>query len=117
MPIDAEASRSPAAKGLPSPVSADEAQTNGSEKLNGHGTPSRKAKKTINYLESDSEGTDDDIFKPAPRNRKVNGKPPPNKRRKVSESADEDVYNQDEEQDVDDDGMFQSFYTESGDLT
>ena len=42
--------------------------------------------KKINYVESDSEGTDnEDVFKPSK---------PPIKRRKVSESADEDVYEQ-----------------------
>ena len=98
----AKASHSAANKGLPSPVSADEgvqSQSNGAAK--GPLTPSRKAKKTVNYLESDSEGDDDDdIFKPVPKSRGlVNGKAkkaeqkePPRKRRKVSESADEDVY-------------------------
>lgn len=99
----AKASHSSANKGLPSPVSADEdvqSHSNGAAK--GQLTPSRKAKKTVNYLESDSEGDDDDdVFKPVPKSRGlVNGKAkkaeqqkePPRKRRKVSESADEDVY-------------------------
>lgn len=45
----------------------------------------------ISYAESDSEGAqsiDDDVFKPVCRNRSSR----PSKRRKVSESADEDVY-------------------------
>ncbi|KAJ9652495.1 DNA mismatch repair protein msh6 [Neophaeococcomyces mojaviensis] len=65
---------------------------------NGSGTPSRRAKsKRINYVESGSEGTDnDEIFKSRPAARK-----PPVKRRKLSESADEDVYEQ--ENDVEDD--------------
>ncbi|KAK5365828.1 DNA mismatch repair protein msh6 [Exophiala xenobiotica] len=90
----------PPTKGLPSPVSADEGQTNGLDELNARGTPSRRAKKkTINYLESDSEGTDgDDVFKPKPVSRAR-----PTKRRRLSDSADEDVYEQDngEEQDED----------------
>ena len=101
-------SSSAAAKGLPSPVSADEAKvqgkSNGVDVPKGQLTPSRKAKKAVNYLESDSEGDDDDIFKPVPKRRGLmNGKAkkeeekkgPPRKRRKVSESADEDVYEHD----------------------
>ncbi|KAK5253511.1 DNA mismatch repair protein msh6, partial [Exophiala xenobiotica] len=88
----------PPTKGLPSPVSADEGQTNGLDELNARGTPSRRAKKkTISYLESDSEGTDgDDVFKPKPVSRAR-----PTKRRRLSDSAEEDVYEQDngEEQD------------------
>ncbi|KAJ9640182.1 DNA mismatch repair protein msh6 [Knufia peltigerae] len=83
----------PPAKGLPSPVSADERQTNGVGDSSARGTPSRRAKKIINYIESDSEGTDgDDVFKPkaAVRSRPV-------KRRRLSDSADEDVYQQENE--------------------
>ena len=48
-----------------------------------------KAKK-INYVDSDSEGTDnDEIFKS-----KQTREQPPVKRRRISESADEDVYEQ-----------------------
>lgn len=96
-----KASHTSAARGLPSPVSADEAvqsQTNGAAK--GPLTPSRKAKKMVNYVESDSEGDEDDVFKPVPKRRglmngnakKAEKMEPPRKRRKVSESADEDVY-------------------------
>ena len=56
--------------------------------------------KAVNYAESaseDAEDDDDDIFKPVPRNRNVR----PIKRRKVSESADEDTY---EHEDVVDEG-------------
>ena len=54
--------------------------------------------KKISYADSDSEGTsDDDVFKPAPR-----GRSRPVKRRKISESADEDVYEQENEIDEDD---------------
>jgi hypothetical protein len=44
----------------------------------------------MSYAESDSEGLDDDhhIFKPAPKTKNTR----PTKRRKVSESADEDTY-------------------------
>jgi len=45
----------------------------------------------LSYAESDSEGAesiDDDVFKPASKNRPAR----PSKRRKVSESADEEVY-------------------------
>ena len=55
----------------------------------------------MSYAESDSEGEDEDedVFKPAPKAKK----PRPIKRRKVSESADEDTY---EAEDVADDGMY-----------
>ena len=90
----------PSAHGLPSPVSADEGQTNGVEDVTDRGTPSRRAKqRKINYVDSDSEGTDgDDVFKPQPKNK---GKSRPVKRRKISESADEDIFEQ--ESNVDDD--------------
>lgn len=45
----------------------------------------------LSYAESDSEGAesvDDDVFKPVPRKRPAR----PSKKRKVSESADEAVY-------------------------
>ncbi len=51
-------------------------------------------KKKLNYAESDSEGADsidDDVFKPVAKSRPAR----PSKRRKVSESADEDVYEDD----------------------
>lgn len=56
-------------------------------------------KKVISYVESDSEGTDDDVFKPQP-----NARSRPNKRRRVSESADEDIYDQENEPEQDVDG-------------
>ena len=107
---------SPAARGLPSPVSADEGQTNGLDELNARGTPSRKVlshdtstgavtnleqakKKTVNYVESDTEGTDDDVFKPKPVARAR-----PTKRRRLSDSADEDVYQQENAVEQEDDG-------------
>ncbi|KAK5952604.1 DNA mismatch repair protein msh6 [Knufia fluminis] len=87
--------------GLPSPASADKRQTQNIEPTDGASTPSRRAKnKKINYVDSDSEGTDnDEIFKSKPARRK-----PPVKRRRISESADEDVYEQenDVEEDIDD---------------
>ena len=48
----------------------------------------------MSYVESDSEGLDDDddIFKAAPKAKNVR----PAKRRKVSESAEEDTYEVDE---------------------
>ena len=48
----------------------------------------------MSYAESDSEGldNDDDIFKPAPKAKNTR----PAKRRKVSESAEEDTYEVDE---------------------
>lgn len=106
-PVTVQASCSAAAKvGLPSPVSADEAQVNGAEDDEqpafGQNTPSRKAKKKINYVESDD--SDDDVFKPKPRARVRDEKRRPSKRRKVSESADEDEYEQDEDVADDDDG-------------
>ncbi|KAK5024112.1 DNA mismatch repair protein msh6 [Exophiala sideris] len=92
---------SPPARGLPSPVSADEGQTNGLDELNARGTPSRRAKhKTISYVESDSEGTDDDVFKPKPVARAR-----PTKRRRLSHGADEDVYQQENEVEQEDDDM------------
>lgn len=100
--VQVQASCSSSAKGLPSPVSADGSQTNGVEEHNGQSTPSRKAKKTINYLESDSNDSDDDV-KPRPKIRGRPQKPPPAKRRRVSESEDEDVYTQADE--PDDDGI------------
>lgn len=70
---------------------------------NGSATPTRRAKnKKINYVESDSEGSSgDDVFKSTSRS---NARKPPVKRRRLSESADEDVYENDEnvEDDVDD---------------
>ena len=54
--------------------------------------------KVVKYAESDSEGTDDDAFlKKTP----TKSKKRPAKRRKVSESGDEDVYEQDEKDSVD----------------
>ncbi|RMZ77096.1 hypothetical protein DV737_g4557, partial [Chaetothyriales sp. CBS 132003] len=100
----------PAANGLPSPVSADEGQTNGVGDIVavaiGEGTPSRKAKqKKVNYQDSDSEGTDgDDIFKPQPK-RAIRGRP--SKRRRLSDSDDEDAYEQGN--DVDEDGDMDDF--------
>ena len=49
----------------------------------------------MSYVEFDSEGLDDDddIFKPAPKAKKTAR---PAKRRKVSESAEEDAYEVDE---------------------
>ncbi|KAK5076960.1 DNA mismatch repair protein msh6 [Lithohypha guttulata] len=84
--------------GLISPASADRDQTKPVEVVNGTGTPSRRVKsKKINYVESDSEGTDnDEIFKSRTARRQ-----PPAKRRKMSESADEDIY--DQENDIDED--------------
>ena len=55
-------------------------------------------KKTIRYIESDSEGTDnDDVFKPTParRARAV-------KKRKISDDEDEDIYEQENQVDQDD---------------
>jgi len=48
----------------------------------------------MSYAESDSEGldNDDDIFKPTPKAKTAR----PAKRRKVSESAEEDTYELDE---------------------
>ncbi|KIW98700.1 uncharacterized protein Z519_00361 [Cladophialophora bantiana CBS 173.52] len=90
----------PPSKSLPSPVSADDEQTNGREEPTCRGTPSRRAKtKKINYLESDSEGTDgDDVFKPTPGRRSR-----PTKRRRISDSADEDVYEQEMAEEPEDD--------------
>ena len=90
---DTAKASAPSAHGLPSPVSADEGQTNGVEDVTDRGTPSRRAKqKKINYIDSDSEGTDgDDVFKPKPKSKERNR---PVKRRKLSESADEDIYEQ-----------------------
>lgn len=53
-----------------------------------------KAKtKIINYAESDSEGTDgDDVFQP----KAITSRARASKRRKVSESADEDTYEHDD---------------------
>lgn len=99
MTVQARCSAS-AKVGLPSPVSADEAQSNGIEEKEelvfGQNTPSRKAKKKISYLESDGSD-EDDVFKPRPRARVRSENKQPVKRRKVSESADEDVYEQEEE--------------------
>jgi DNA mismatch repair protein MSH6 len=46
--------------------------------------------KKMSYAESESEGVDDDddIFKPAPKTKNTR----PTKRRKMSESTDEDTY-------------------------
>jgi DNA mismatch repair protein MSH6 len=110
-------------RGLPSPVSSANGDSVGqtvsdAEELTAFGTPSRKvscvtlpfgfqlltlcqaAKKMLSYAESESEGADsvdDDVFKPAPKKKAAR----PSKRRKVSESADEDVY-EDENNGVDD---------------
>lgn len=66
--------------------------------------PLQAKNKKINYVESDSEGTDnEDIFKTSK---------PPIKRRKVSESADEDVYEQEQEND---DGTLTSYYLHNPD--
>lgn len=59
----------------------------------------------LSYAESDSEGAesvDDDVFKPMPKQRPAR----PTKRRKVSESADEDVYEDENLVGAVDDGMF-----------
>lgn len=95
---------------LPSPVSTDQSQAPSVEATNGAVTPSRRVRcpttgrgrctdnlqaktKKINYVESDSEGTDSsEVFKS-----KANRRQPPTKRRKVSESADEDIYEQENE--------------------
>lgn len=111
--------RSPQPIGLPSPLSS----ANSQEQINGDagtmtttGTPSRKVwtvdqmgstpltkaqakNKIIKYAESDSEGTDDDA---ALRKTPTKNKKRPVKRRRVSESADEDVYEQDDKESVDD---------------
>ncbi|KIW72164.1 hypothetical protein, variant [Phialophora macrospora] len=75
-------------------------KTNGTEELTSRGTPSRRVKtKKINYIESDSEGTDgDDVFKPkaAPKSR-------PTKRRRLFDSDSEDVYEQENEVEQEDD--------------
>ena len=58
----------------------------------------------LSYAESDSEGAesmDDDVFKPRSKNRPSR----PTKRRKVSESADEDVYKEDNAKNGIDEGM------------
>ncbi|RMZ80586.1 hypothetical protein DV738_g2712, partial [Chaetothyriales sp. CBS 135597] len=96
-----------AGKGLPSPVSADERQRSGRVDAAAarQGTPSRRAKqKQANYQDSDSEGTDgDDIFKPQPR-KAIRGRS--TKRRRISDSEDDDAYEQgndvDEDADMDD---------------
>jgi hypothetical protein len=57
----------------------------------------------LSYAESDSEGTqsvDDDVFKPVSKGRPAR----PVKRRKVSESADEDVYEDENANNEFDDG-------------
>ena len=62
--------------------------------------------KVIKYAESDSEGTDDDaILRKTPTKNKKR----PVKRRKVSESADEDVYEQDDKESVDVDEEMDDF--------
>ena len=118
---DAAKASQHANKGLPSPVSADGSQSNTKEEVTANGTPSRKVslsptlpssltclqakQKKISYADSDSEGTSgDDVFKPAAR-----GRARPVKRRKLSESADEDVYEQENEPE-DDDGMKENIY-------
>jgi hypothetical protein len=55
----------------------------------------------MSYAESDNEGVDDDddVFKLAPKAKNLR----PTKRRKVSESADEDTY---EAEDVAEDGRY-----------
>lgn len=58
----------------------------------------------LSYAESDSEGAesvDDDVFKPRSKTKPSR----PSKRRKVSESADEDLYNDENAKDGIDDGM------------
>jgi DNA mismatch repair protein MSH6 len=100
----------PLSKGLPSPVSADGEQTNGKADLTSRGTPSRRVSqsstlnrsrlrlvqaktKKINYIESDSEGTDgDDVFKI-----KAGKKSRPAKRRRLFGSDSEDLYEQENE--------------------
>ncbi|RVX68476.1 hypothetical protein B0A52_07899 [Exophiala mesophila] len=99
---DAKPSSPSPPKGLPSPVSADGRQANGGEELTARGTPSRRARnKVVRYIESDSEGTDnDDVFKPAPASRAR-----PSKRRKVSESDNEDAYQQHDIEELDEEDM------------
>jgi hypothetical protein len=61
----------------------------------------------ISYAESDSEGAEsvgDDVFRPASKKRGAR----PSKKRKVSESADEDVYDDDNANDGIDDGRLSS---------
>jgi len=63
-------------------------------------------KKAMNYVDSDSEGTDGDVFKPIPALKKSR----PNKRRKVSESAEKDTYEENENAGAEfDDGRGNSF--------
>ncbi|RMD44286.1 hypothetical protein DV735_g888, partial [Chaetothyriales sp. CBS 134920] len=96
-----------AGNGLPSPASGDGGQTGGvvDAAAARQGTPSRRTKqKHTSYQESDSEGTDgDDIFEPQPR-KAIRGRP--SKRRRISDSDDEDAYEQgngvDEDDDMDD---------------
>lgn len=65
-------------------------------------------KKIISYIESDSEGTDnDDVFKPTPANR---GRAV--KRRKLSDEEDEDVYEQENVVDLDE-GKFSLYLLRS----
>ncbi|KAJ9247699.1 hypothetical protein DTO207G8_7929 [Paecilomyces variotii] len=70
------------------PEPEDETGQN-SEQLNGSTTPSRRAKKAVKYVESDSEGEDDDeaIFRPT-RKAGVSGKTA--KRRKTSPESEGD---------------------------
>ncbi|KAJ9605187.1 DNA mismatch repair protein msh6 [Cladophialophora chaetospira] len=96
--IDTKKASLPASRSLPSPVSADGEQAVG--ELTSRGTPSRRVKtKKINYIESDSEGTDgDDVFKP-----EAAVKSRPTKRRRLFDSDAEDVYEQENDVEQDDD--------------
>ena len=61
--------------------------------------------KKVNYIESDSEGTDgDDVFKP-----KAAPKPRPSKRRRLVGSDTEDVYEQENEVEQED-GMYYTHF-------
>ncbi|KAL4804292.1 muts domain V-domain-containing protein [Aspergillus unguis] len=73
----------------------DKKQMSPENSKTGTGSPSRRSAKKVNYVESDSEGVDDDdeIFRPSRKNSR------PSKRRKVSPESDDDF-----EQDAQDAG-------------
>ncbi|MCJ1288253.1 DNA mismatch repair protein msh6 [Xylographa opegraphella] len=82
--------------GLPSPVTPA-SESNGLEDVAPHTSftsPSRKAKKVVNYVESNDENEDDEeeAFVPAPRVNKTRGRAL--KRRKTRDISDEEDYSQ-----------------------
>lgn len=93
--LTVKGSPSSAAAGLPSPIDSTNGDVNGQTErqdiiLTSQGTPTRKAKKDVNYAESATEDDDEEPVRPFRKSKPNAGRQ--NKRRKVSDSSDDDNY-------------------------